>query len=259
MSEYEMLVEAKAQADKKRSPRVKTPKPADIGEAMGDLESRRRECVDGPTPEDRFHERTDAYRGHVHRAGIPERFKTANLTQNCDIYAGEDGKDGALEKSKEWAESGELMDRGRPRLCLILQGPYGTGKTWLATAAFKERIWKGLDSLRGGATWVKYYNFMRDVQDGYGDDTARQRLASYQSAPLLLIDDVGGFEKDVSDDRRQLFYELVDSRSDHLLPTIMTTNLEKSDLIGHYGERVYNRLIEMAVIVPMTGKNYRVD
>ena len=96
-------------------------------------------------------------------------------------------------------------------------------------------------------------------EEGYGDESARKRLASYQHCPILLIDDVGGFEKEVSDDRRQLFYELVDARSDHLLPTIMTTNLTPADLTAHYGERVLNRLIEMAAIVEMGGTNYRLS
>lgn len=60
-----------------------------------------------------------------------------------------------------------------------------------------------------------------------------------------------------SDDRRRLVYEVLDARNDQLKPTIITTNLTDGELAEQFGERTFQRIMEMCAMVEMQGVNLR--
>lgn len=190
------------------------------------------------------------------RAGVPPRFQQAHLETNCQRFGKEPGKRRALEAAAHLAEHGALEQRDRRRFCLLLSGDYGTGKTWLASACFTQLLFKKKQGL-----WRKFYSFIRDVQSCYSPAAERsvdQVLSEYQKAPILLLDDVGDLERDVeTEDRRRLLYEVLDYRSDYLLPTILTTNLSGEALREQFGERTMQRVLEMCALVGMDGANLR--
>jgi DNA replication protein DnaC len=137
-------------------------------------------------------------------------------------------------------------------------GEYGTGKTFLATAIFKHMLW---NADTNAAMWRKFYDFIREVQSSYSqaaDETVRRVLRRYQSTPLLLLDDVGDLTiQEQTEDRRRLLYEVLDKRNDQMLPTILTSNLSPARFKEQFGERTLERVLEMAALYRMDGRNYR--
>lgn len=111
------------------------------------------------------------------------------------------------------------------------------------------------------AMWRKFYDFVREVQSTYSEaaeETVRRVLTRYQSTPLLLLDDVGDLTIDQqTDDRRRLLYEVLDKRNDNMLPTILTSNLSPAQFREQFGERTLERVLEMAALFNMNGRNYR--
>lgn len=196
------------------------------------------------------------------RVGIPARHRKA-YWDTCEAYEGDPDKQTAYEAALAFAgrdgtTPGRIDDRGVERFAIVLMGDYGTGKTWLATAAFKHLLW---NRDQKSAIWSKFYDFIREVQSTYSaaaETTVRKVLGRYQNTPILLLDDVGDLTiEEQTQDRRRLLYEVLDKRNDKMLPTIMTSNLSPSRFKEQFGERTLERVIEMAAMYRMEGRNYR--
>jgi DNA replication protein DnaC len=81
-----------------------------------------------------------------------------------------------------------------------------------------------------------------DLRPRPGVDSERE-LAAFARCPLLLLDDLGAAK--ASEWVEEVTYRLVNRRYNHLLPTLITTNLPISDLRDHLGDRVTSRLAQM--------------
>lgn len=177
--------------------------------------------------------------------------------ETCDRYAEEDGKAKALELARTFAAERGVEQRGRERFCLLLSGGFGGGKTWLASAIFRELV----AGTRQAGLWRKFYQLIREIQGTYSPaarQSVDQVLGRFQKVPVLLLDDVGDLTKsEQSEDRRRLLYEILDVRNDHLLPTIITTNLGSEQLASQFGARTFERILEMAALAGFEGKNLR--
>lgn len=204
--------------------------------------------------------RTRKYREVLREAGVPPLYATASLSENCQRYADDADKENALVRATELAQHGFVMQRNRDRFCLLLSGDFGTGKTWLATATFKERLWRLIASgKKPEGLWRPFYSFIREVQETYEGGSTGAVLKHYQSVPVLLLDDVGDLERaEETHNRKQLLYEILDHRNMWLLPTIMTTNLSGDNLGEQFGGRIMQRIVEMSALVTMNGANLRI-
>lgn len=200
----------------------------------------------------------EAQREHFARllesAGVPPIYRDAKLATNCQIYADEAGKAKALGYATHLVENGKIIQRDATKFCLLLTGDFGGGKTWLGTAVFKELLWKAK-----AGTWRKFHVFIREMQDTYGKNNTFEVLQRFQKSKVLMLDDAGDLNADETHDRRRLFHELIDYRNDWMLPTVITTNLGQDEMIEQFGERVWNRLVEMCAMVSMKGRNLRMD
>ena len=197
-----------------------------------------------------------AWQEVMKRSGIPPRFTEAHISKNCSDLAAMNGKRKAYNAAKEFAKRGKLFQRDKTRFTLLFCGGLGTGKTWLSTAVFKEILFREKHGL-----WKKFYKFVREIQSCYnssGAATVDTVLGRYQRAPLLMLDDFGDMQLSVeTEDRRRLLYEVLDYRNDHLLPTLLTTNLSPDEISSQFGERTFQRVLEMSAIVEMSGDNMR--
>lgn len=202
---------------------------------------------------------------------MPKRHRKA-YWDSCEVYRDDQAKRTAYEAALDFAgeEAGSLDElspgqievtrEGADVTCfsLLLMGDHGTGKTFLATATFKHLLWHASGK---SAIWSKFYDFIREVQSTYSaaaTTTVQKVLGKYQNTPILLLDDVGDLTiEEQTEDRRRLLYEVLDKRNDKMLPTILTSNLSPARFEDQFGERTLERVIEMAAMYRMEGRNYR--
>lgn len=85
------------------------------------------------------------------------------------------------------------------------------------------------------------------------------QLTAYQTIPLLFLDDLGREPTEVMryGNVTSPITELLEYRYNQRLTTIVTTNLEPSEIREKYGDRIADRFNEMFVVVRYTGASYR--
>ena len=138
---------------------------------------------------------------------------------------------------------------------LLLIGPTGTGKTHISTAIARELIHKGYDVI-----YDSTQNILSDFEadrfkSGYGRED--NRSDKYLDCTLLIIDDLGTeFSNQFT---LATIYNLLNTRQNKGLATIISTNLSPEELARKYEDRIYSRIIGSGSrILPFEGKDYRV-
>jgi DNA replication protein DnaC len=121
---------------------------------------------------------------------------------------------------------------------LLIHGPAGRGKTHFTYCLVREAIRRfGLHYVR----WTKSKALDDRILQAfsqYGDTT--YTIRQYCDPGILFIDDFG---VDRSSERTERdYYELIDTRWENMLPTIITTNLTPELLEEKYGSRIFSRL-----------------
>lgn len=134
---------------------------------------------------------------------------------------------------------------------LLLYGPVGTGKTFLAVAAANALINKGYPVL------VTNFGSMCNIIGGTYE--GKQDLYdSLNRFALLVIDDLGAERK--TEYMQEIVYNVIDSRYRAGLPMIITTNLTSEELKNPQdvtNKRIYDRVLERCLPVEVKGKNRR--
>lgn len=121
---------------------------------------------------------------------------------------------------------------------ILLSGPTGIGKSYLISAVANDLMEKGFSVLYVTAfefndLVLKYHTTPISERNEYMDDLL--------SADLLIIDDLGTepIRKNVSVD---YLYSVISYRMEHAKHTVFSTNLDATNLLSRYGERVFSRL-----------------
>ncbi|GAA2730645.1 hypothetical protein GCM10010360_12470 [Streptomyces nogalater] len=157
-----------------------------------------------------------------------------------------------------WAD--EIARAGRPGPggpgiaegpSLLIAGPTGTGKTHQAYGAIRTLLARGV-RLRWEATTTA--DLHARLRPRAGHDTERD-LQTLARSPLLLLDDFGAAR--TSEWTEELTYRLINHRYEHMLPTLITTNLPTAELRTTLGDRVASRLAEMTERVILDGPDRR--
>ena len=121
----------------------------------------------------------------------------------------------------------------------IMIGKLGTGKTMLAhciSRKFEEPII---------TTLAKISRLFRDTINKKGDEIGL--INELTSTSLLVLNDIG--VKKLTDFENGLLNEIIDDRSEKLLPTIITSNLNIPQLKSVVGERVISRLNQDGMVI----------
>jgi hypothetical protein len=206
------------------------------------------------------------------QAGIPGRF--CDLTLDSLPPAHREGKRRAIAAARMFVAEGAVVPArlgeydpaaalrdgesircpALPRRSLVLSGPLGVGKTGLLTPVLRHSLEQGQPAL-----WIEFYDFCLEVQSGYKDGSANNKLVAARQAPLILLDDVGEVERREAetDDKRRILWSVLNGRHGDDLPTLVTTNLDERSFRRQFGGRVSDRLWEMAFVVPVGGVNLR--
>lgn len=117
-----------------------------------------------------------------------------------------------------------IENRDIPSLYIL--GNVGTGKTYLASCLARD-----IHRAEKPVLWASVGSMLSDIKSAFGqrDICERDILARYQTAPLLVLDDVGK-EKATIWSTEQLF-RVIDARYNAELPTIVTSNYSSRQLI----------------------------
>jgi DNA replication protein DnaC len=142
------------------------------------------------------------------------------------------------------------LDAGRG---LWFYGSVGTGKTTLAMLVSRAALDAGrsvaIYSLPRLLAEIRA-TFEADSEGSYVD--LLDRLAAVD---LLHVDDVGA--ERTSDWVLEQLYAIVNARYEDERSVIITTNLERDELVEQIRERTVSRLEEMCTLVPLYGEDAR--
>jgi DNA replication protein DnaC len=119
----------------------------------------------------------------------------------------------------------------------------GAGKTHQAYGAVRQLVKTGVGVRWRATTAADLY---ADLRPRPGADSERE-LAAVSRCPLLIIDDLGAAK--ASEWVEEVTYRLINRRYNHMLPTLITTNLAIKDLRAYLGDRVTSRLAQMTTRV----------
>lgn len=138
---------------------------------------------------------------------------------------------------------------------LLLIGTTGTGKTHLSTAIAREVIHQGYDV---------HYDSMQNILTAFENDRFHSGYGQreiegdkYLECDLLIIDDLG--TEFINQFSIATLYNIINTRGNRGLSTIISTNLSAADLRAKYDGRIISRIIgtEYKVLF-FTGRDHRV-
>lgn len=149
-----------------------------------------------------------------------------------------------------WKYADHFSENLRNGTGLLLYGPVGTGKTFLAGCIANAIIDAGF---RGKMT-----NFATISDELWSAEDKAEYLAHLCKYDLLVLDDLGIERK--TDYMDEMVYKVVNARYVDGRPIIVTTNLTTAELLQQQDivkQRIYDRLIEKCLPIQVTGKSRR--
>ena len=154
-------------------------------------------------------------------------------------------------------------------LGLLFCGDNGVGKTHLAVAVLRELV-----TNRGarGQYW-DFHELIREIKSSYDPETKTTELQVLEpvvETDVLLLDDLGAWK--MTDWMNDTLFYILNSRYMAKRPTVITTNYQdvtreealaadslrrREFLVERIGQRLRSRLMEMCLIVKVTGSDHR--
>lgn len=156
-----------------------------------------------------------------------------------------------LENAKEYV-SNFSKQRGN----LLLIGKTGTGKTHISTSIAKEIISQGYDVIYDSTQNI-VSDFETDkFRSGYRESAPKSE--KYLECDLLIIDDLG--TEFSSQFTVSCLYNLINTRQNRGLATVISTNLTPKELASTYEDRIYSRIVGSDYrVLPFMGKDIRIN
>lgn len=133
---------------------------------------------------------------------------------------------------------------------LILQGNYGTGKTLLAYSILKRLQADGMTGF-----YVTVPNLFNAFSDRQNQLNVSLALAKLTMVTCLILDEIG--VQSGSEYEKKRLFEIIDGRIKNGRPTILITNLDKTELTGLLTCRVMDRVRTSVYPLTFTGRSRR--
>lgn len=133
---------------------------------------------------------------------------------------------------------------------LLIVGSCGAGKTHLAVSILNRVIEK-----RTMGLFVTVPELLAEIRKNFNVDSKSDLIEKVKQIPFLILDDLGT-ERTTEWVLEQLFV-IINSRYENMLPTIITTNCNMSELEEKIGQRIISRIIEMCDGIKMNCDDYR--
>jgi len=136
---------------------------------------------------------------------------------------------------------------------LLFYGPSGLGKSFLMNCVAHRVLARGFSVAR--VTAPKLVEVMRRYH--YSGEGAEQ-MAQWTEAQLLVLDDLGA-EPMVENVTIVYLFNLINDRLAARRHTLISTNLNKSELVQAYTERLASRLLDehTTLLLPFAGRDLR--
>ena len=131
---------------------------------------------------------------------------------------------------------------------LLMLGPKGVGKTHLGSSIIRD----------AGGTFISIEEmiFQYECSSDYHAKINRVDLMNfYSTTPMLVIDEIGRSMQQARED--SLLNYILRRRYENMLPTVLISNLQKTDLMKKLGDAVVDRLKETCQCVEFVGESYR--
>ena len=172
---------------------------------------------------------------------------------DLDWYKGEDAVLENMSANLAAAKS-YVKNFAKKRSNLLLIGKTGTGKTHISTAIAREIISQGFDVVYDSAQNI-VADFEADkFRSGYGTEP---RSEKYLECDLLIIDDLG--TEFSSQFTVSCLYNLINTRANRAMATIISTNLSAEELARKYEDRIYSRLVGVGTrVLVFEGRDRRI-
>ncbi|MDE5577938.1 MAG: ATP-binding protein [Oscillospiraceae bacterium] len=153
-----------------------------------------------------------------------------------------------LNSCKQYAERFSLHSQS-----LFLFGKTGIGKTHISLSIAKEVINRGFTVAYGSL--LNYLRVIEKEHFGRSEDPNTDTLQILISADLLILDDLGSEFR--TSFYESVIYNIINSRINLGLPTIINSNLSITELQNNYNDRIISRLSSVYCMIPFVGDDIR--
>lgn len=183
------------------------------------------------------------------RSNIPLRFRDKKLASYRAESAGQ--KRAASVASRFVEKWPDNYERGTS---LILTGGPGTGKTHLACGIGSALI----EQYQAAVLFLGTLEALRSIKATYNRDseiTEQEAIDRLLAPHLLILDEVG--VQVGSEHEKLLLFDVLNSRYQDCMPTILLSNLSGADLENYLGQRVMDRYRECGAVLAFDWESYR--
>lgn len=167
------------------------------------------------------------------KAGVSKR----NLGKVFDSFVvNNEGQHKALEACKQFVND---VSNSRPANNMFFIGSVGTGKTHLASSVIQELYdTKSVRMIRV----IELIRILKETWQRGSENTERDVIAFFGGLDVLVLDEVG--IQFGSETERMFMFDIINTRYDNMLPTILISNLDINNLKEILGEQAVDRLRE---------------
>lgn len=160
------------------------------------------------------------------------------------------GDPAVCDNLRAWSKDG-----GRPPW-VLLTGSLGSGKTSLAVCAYKD----ARQRLAEGAVWWNVAALLEAVKSTFGKDDEERSdnsplVRARERAAFLVLDDLGAERP--TDWAQDTLRQILHTRYDRMLQTVITTNLSLTELETWVGKRAMDRIRHDSLVLALTGESLR--
>lgn len=136
---------------------------------------------------------------------------------------------------------------------LFLLGQTGVGKTHISLSIAKEVVKKGYTAAYGSL--LNYLRIIEKEHFGRSDNPETDTLQVLINADLLILDDLGSEFR--TSFYESVMYNIINSRINLGLPTIINSNLSAAELQKNYNDRIISRLFSVYCTLMFVGSDIR--
>lgn len=159
----------------------------------------------------------------------------------------------SLEAARTALNFGKNAATASGKKSLLITGHVGTGKTTIAMRLLQDRIMQRVD-----VYLIELYYWLSEIGVMSYEDREGQILKACR-APFMVIDDLGHLQRDRAESayHADIVAKIINARYSHMLPTVITTNLNAEEMAQQFGRPTAGRIAMMTDELYLPGNDLR--